>query len=232
VPLRDALRSRFHALSHRNFRLFWIGQLTSLIGTWMQSVAQGWLMHRLTGSAFMLGLLGFAQFLPVMFLTLWAGLVADRVDKRRLILVAQACAMAQAVTLAALVSTGGWAAVILHPDDRVQEFLGSKQSTTNNEMELLAAIHGLRQIPEGERATIVSDSAWLISCGSGDWQRHVYPDLWAELDALGQAHQVYWRKVRAHSGDRYNERADQLANLARSMIAKQALKDKHVAQQV
>src|SRR5256885_4580587 len=93
--------SRFRALSHRNFRLFWWGQLISLVGTWMQSVAQGWLMHRLTGSAFMLGLLGFAQFLPVMLLSLWAGAVVDAVDKRRLLMFTQGAALLQAVTLAA-----------------------------------------------------------------------------------------------------------------------------------
>lgn len=102
----EPLRVRFRSLSHRNFRLFWIGQLVSLIGTWMQSVAQGWLMHRLTGSAFMLGLLGFMQFLPVMLLTLWAGVVADRMDKRRLILIAQVCMLAQTLALASVVSLG------------------------------------------------------------------------------------------------------------------------------
>src|SRR5262245_39854224 len=102
----DVLASRFRALRHRNFRLFWGGQLVSLVGTWMQSVAQGWLMHRLTGSAFMLGLLGFAQFLPVMLFSLWAGVVADHVDKRRLILVTQSCALVQAAALAAVVTTG------------------------------------------------------------------------------------------------------------------------------
>ena len=101
-----ALRGRFRALSHRNFRLFWTGQLLSLVGTWMQSVAQGWLMHRLTNSAFMLGLLGFTQFLPVMLLSLWAGVVVDRMDKRRLILITQSWALVQAATLAALVSAG------------------------------------------------------------------------------------------------------------------------------
>ncbi|MEK7329655.1 MAG: MFS transporter, partial [Candidatus Eisenbacteria bacterium] len=78
----------------------------SLIGTWMQSVAQGWLMHRLTGSAFMLGVLGFAQFLPVMFLSLWAGVVADRMDKRRLILTTQTLALVQAALLATVVTLG------------------------------------------------------------------------------------------------------------------------------
>jgi MFS family permease len=102
----DPLPSRFRALAHRNFRLFWWGQLISVIGTWMQSVAQGWLMHRLTGSAFMLGVLGFAQFLPVMFLSLWAGVVADRMDKRRLILATQSLALIQAAALATVVTLG------------------------------------------------------------------------------------------------------------------------------
>lgn len=102
----DLVHSRFRALAHRDFRLFWVGQLVSLIGTWMQSVAQGWLMHRLTGSAFMLGLLGFAQFLPVMLLTLWAGVVADRMDKRRLILITQVCMLGQTLALAGVVSLG------------------------------------------------------------------------------------------------------------------------------
>ncbi len=110
------LETRFRALTHRNFRLFWIGQLVSLIGTWMQSVAQGWLMHRLTGSAFMLGLLGFAQFLPVMLLTLWAGVVADRTDKRRLIVTTQLLMLGQTVALATVVSLGvvqPWMIVVL-----------------------------------------------------------------------------------------------------------------------
>lgn len=104
--LPETLGSRFRSLRHRNFRLFSLGQLVSLIGTWMQAVAQGWLMHRLTSSPFMLGMLGFFQFLPVTFLSLWAGVVADRMDKRKLILITQTCALLQAVALAALVTTG------------------------------------------------------------------------------------------------------------------------------
>src|SRR5438034_9598956 len=98
--------SRFRALRHRNFGLFWTGQLVSLIGTWMQSVAQGWLMHRLTSSAFMLGLLGFCQFAPVLVFSLWAGVIADRVDKRRLLLITQSLAMAQALAMALVTSMG------------------------------------------------------------------------------------------------------------------------------
>jgi MFS family permease len=102
----EPLANRFRALTHRNFRLFWTGQLVSVVGTWMQSVAQGWLMHRLTGSPLMLGVLGFAQFFPVTLLSLWAGVVADRMDKRRLILTTQTLALLQAVLLAMVVSLG------------------------------------------------------------------------------------------------------------------------------
>src|SRR6266705_3178361 len=106
TTLRGHLGNTFRALRHRNYRLYWLGQLISLVGTWMQSVAQGWLMHRLTGSALMLGVLGFAQFLPVMFLSLWAGVVADRMDKRRLILITQSLALVQAALLATVVTLG------------------------------------------------------------------------------------------------------------------------------
>ncbi len=100
------LSDRFRALRHPNFRLYWSGQLVSLVGTWMQSVAQGWLMHRLTSSPFMLGLLAFMQFFPVMLLSLWAGVLLDRVDKRRVIMVTQFGFLVQATALAALTSSG------------------------------------------------------------------------------------------------------------------------------
>ena len=108
--------SNFRALRHRNFRLYWSGQLISLVGTWMQSVAQGWLMHRLTPSAFMLGLLGFVQFLPVLPLALYAGVVADHMDKRRLLLITQSLLLLQAVVFAALAGTGSirpWMVLVL-----------------------------------------------------------------------------------------------------------------------
>jgi len=103
---RAYLRSTFRALQHRNYRLYWTGQLISLVGTWMQSVAQGWLMHRLTSSPLMLGLLGFMQFLPVLLLSIWAGVIVDEADKRRLLLITQAAFLIQAVLLATAVSTG------------------------------------------------------------------------------------------------------------------------------
>ena len=98
--------STFRALRHRNFRLFWSGQLISVTGTWMQSVAQGWLMYRLTHSPFLLGLLGFTQFLPVLLFSLWAGVIADRVSKRRLIQTTQLLCMVQALILAMVTTIG------------------------------------------------------------------------------------------------------------------------------
>src|SRR5258706_2488361 len=103
---RSALADGFRALRHRDFRLFFGGQLVSLIGTWMQAVAQGWLMHRLTSSAFMLGLLSFDQFAPVLPLALWAGVIADHSARRTLLLWTQSLLLAQAVALAIVVSAG------------------------------------------------------------------------------------------------------------------------------
>jgi MFS family permease len=94
------------ALRHRDFRLFFTGQAVSLVGTWMQSVGQGWLMHRLTGSPFMLGVLSFAQFAPVLPLALWAGVIADRTDRRRMLLWTQGLLLFQATLLATVASTG------------------------------------------------------------------------------------------------------------------------------
>jgi MFS family permease len=97
-----ALRS----LAHRNLRLFFAGQCISLVGTWMQSVAQGWLVYRLTHSSRMLGLIGFLSQLPVSLFGIWAGSLADRFPRRRLVLATQINATLQAALLAALTLTG------------------------------------------------------------------------------------------------------------------------------
>jgi MFS family permease len=94
------------ALRHRNYRLFFIGQLVSLTGTWMQSVAQGWLVLRLTDSPALLGLVAAASSLPVLLLSLTAGTVADRVSKHRVLLATQVVAMLLAAILALLTITG------------------------------------------------------------------------------------------------------------------------------
>lgn len=90
------------ALRHANFRLFWSGNFLSNIGTWMQNVAQGWLVLTLTNSAFWLGVVGFAASIPFLLFTLFGGVIADRVNKRRLLLVTQTAMMLLAFTLAAL----------------------------------------------------------------------------------------------------------------------------------
>jgi predicted MFS family arabinose efflux permease len=94
------------AFRHRDFRLFWSGQLVSLVGTWMQSVGQAWIVLELTGSPFKLGVISALQFGPMLFLSLVAGALADRVRKRRLLLLTQGALMLQALALAALDWTG------------------------------------------------------------------------------------------------------------------------------
>jgi len=96
----------FNALRHRDFRLFWGGQMVSLIGTWMQSVGQAWLVLELTQSPLQLGLVSALQFIPVLLLSPVGGVVTDRVRKRRIILLTQATMMVQAFVLAALVGSG------------------------------------------------------------------------------------------------------------------------------
>ncbi|GIV88911.1 MAG: MFS transporter [Chloroflexus sp.] len=96
----------FRALRHRNYRLFFIGQLISLTGTWMQSVAQGWLVLRLSDSPFLLGAAAAANSLPVLLLSLFAGTIADRFPKRRILLITQSTAMVLAAMLAFLTLRG------------------------------------------------------------------------------------------------------------------------------
>ena len=101
-----ARRYGFGALAHRNFRLFFIGQGISLVGTWMQNVGEGWLILTLTNSPFYVGLTAALSSLGVLLFSLYAGVVADRVDKRRVIIFMQLAFMIEAFTVAILVWTG------------------------------------------------------------------------------------------------------------------------------
>ncbi len=96
----------FSALQYPNYRKWFGGQTISLMGTWMQWVAQGWLVYNLTGSKLALGAISFAGTLPTLFLMLPAGVLADRVSKRRLLMVTQSAMMLLAFTLAVLVASG------------------------------------------------------------------------------------------------------------------------------
>jgi MFS family permease len=110
--LQEQLRRRvplprtFRALRHRDYRLWWFGQMVSLAGTWAQFVAQNWLVYRLTGSPAMLGWVNFVGIVPALPLGLWAGSLADRFDKKRLVLIAQTLMFVQAAALAVLTLTG------------------------------------------------------------------------------------------------------------------------------
>ncbi len=111
-----SLARAFPAFRHRNYRLFFFGQMISLIGTWMQNVAQSWLVYILTGSPFYLGLISFVSAVPVLLVSPWAGIVADRVPKRNLLILTQSTMMALALVLAALAFPGWvrpWHIVVL-----------------------------------------------------------------------------------------------------------------------
>ncbi|OYV64458.1 MAG: MFS transporter, partial [Gemmatimonadetes bacterium 21-71-4] len=97
--------SPFRSLWHRNFRLFFFGQGTSLVGTWMQNIAQGWLVLELTNSAFWVGVVSALASLPILLGSLPAGVFVDRVNKHRLVILTQTLSALQALALAALIWT-------------------------------------------------------------------------------------------------------------------------------
>ncbi|MGC8595275.1 MAG: MFS transporter [Candidatus Kryptoniota bacterium] len=102
---RKKLFRNFRSLRHYNYRLYWFSQLISMTGTWMQNVAQSWLVITMTGSAVALGTVTAFQFLPILFLSLFAGVYVDRIPKRRLLLVTQTVSAIQAFAMAYLVYT-------------------------------------------------------------------------------------------------------------------------------
>src|SRR5215831_1812018 len=102
MPLPATLR----ALKYRNFQLFFGGQLISLIGTWMQTVAQSWLVYRLTGSAVLLGTVAFAGQIPVFLMAPVGGSLADRHNRHRIVISTQASSLVLALLLALLTLTG------------------------------------------------------------------------------------------------------------------------------
>lgn len=112
----SGIRRVVRALRHRNFRLFFGGQLISLSGTWMQQIAIGWLVYRLTASPFLLGLVAFSGQIPAFFMAPVAGVMADRWNRHRVLIITQTLSMFQAAFLAVLVLTGAvqvWHVVIL-----------------------------------------------------------------------------------------------------------------------
>ena len=110
------LKLAFRALSHKNFRLFVSGQSLSLVGTWIQQVAVTWLVYRLTNSAFMLGIVGFSGQLPLFVIAPFAGVLADKSNRHKLLLYTQSLALLQALILSILVFTEAiqiWQLIVL-----------------------------------------------------------------------------------------------------------------------
>src|SRR5258708_7177299 len=105
-PGPSQLPAAFRSLRHRNFQLFFSGQLISLVGTWMQSIAEAWLIYRLTGSSVLLGLLGFVSQIPIFLLSPIGGLAADRWPRQRVVITTQVASMLLGFTLATLTLTG------------------------------------------------------------------------------------------------------------------------------
>ncbi|MCX7709380.1 MAG: MFS transporter [Clostridia bacterium] len=101
--VRPTLNNPFIALRHKNFRYYWIGMCISLIGTWMQNIAQPWLAYTLTKSPFLLSLVGTLQFAPMLFLSLFAGVLIDKFPKRKILLVTQSASLLITFILAVLV---------------------------------------------------------------------------------------------------------------------------------
>ena len=106
---------------------------------------------------------------------------------------------------------GGWAAIV-RDGDIYQELSGSDQNTTNNRMEILAAIKGLAACPQNAEILIHSDSLYLVNTMTKGWKRNANTDLWSELDVLVSDRNVTWQWVKGHDGNPGNERADQLAS--------------------
>jgi ribonuclease HI len=115
---------------------------------------------------------------------------------------------------------GGYAALIFWDEQLIEEVSGGDAVTTNNRMELMAAVVGLRAVREPSVITLYSDSQYLIKTLTQGWKRMKNVDLWARLDQAAQPHRVSWQWVRGHNGNPGNVRADALANLSARLHAR------------
>ena len=115
---------------------------------------------------------------------------------------------------------GGWGAVIFENGEKKQ-LHGSEENTTNNRMEVTAVLEALRSIPRNAAVRIFSDSTYVINTMTKNWKRKKNQDLWTLLDNEVGPRNVEWEWVKGHSGDRFNEEADQLAYGEASKVAKE-----------
>jgi MFS family permease len=106
VSVPSAFPNLFRALRNRNYKLFFLGQGTSLVGTWVTRIAASWLVYRLTNSALLLGVVGFVGQIPTLVLAPFAGVFIDRWNRHRVLVVTQVCSMLQSLTLGVLTLSG------------------------------------------------------------------------------------------------------------------------------
>jgi ribonuclease HI len=109
---------------------------------------------------------------------------------------------------------GGWGVVVIDPDGSTRALSGANPSTTNNRMEITAAIEALRAFAPGATVIVRSDSQYVVKTMTLGWKRKENLDLWLQLDAEAARRKVIWEWVRGHAGDELNNRADQLARTA------------------
>lgn len=105
---------------------------------------------------------------------------------------------------------GGWAAIVVESGSR-QVLCGGDEHTTNNRMEMLAVINGLKAVPESSQVTVCSDSQYVVNTMTRNWKRNKNQDLWASMDAEVGKRKVKWQWVRGHNGHPLNEEADRVA---------------------
>ena len=131
---------------------------------------------------------------------------------------------------------GSWGAVITHLDGAQQELMGAsdEERTTNQRMEIFAAIMALGSLKEPSTVQVFSDSQYLIKCATGQWKRKAHLDLWGRLRNIINLHHVSWHWVKGHDGNKDNERADELSTLASPVPAeaREALQSKWRARKV
>ena len=109
---------------------------------------------------------------------------------------------------------GGWGFIVLQNDKMIYEECGGENDTTNNRMEMIAIINGLKHIKE-KSFTIFTDSTYVINTMTKNWKRNKNQDLWKILDEEVKGKTVYWKWVKGHNGDMWNDYVDKLANTGR-----------------